>query len=63
MTVLDLIRELQSMPPHAQVRVAMYTVTGASFTTDDDEIVIYQQAEAQAVREVRYEGHWVGIYA
>jgi hypothetical protein len=63
MTVADLIRELQSMPPHAQVRVAMDRVIAASLTDDEDEIVIDQQAEAQAAREVRYEGLWVGIYA
>ncbi len=62
MTVADLIRELQSMPPHAEVRVAMETVVLLS-ELGEYEITLDQLNEAQSAKLVRYEGQFVGIYA
>ncbi len=50
MTVADLIRELQSMPPNAEIRISTL------------RIVHYEEAPPLAY-EVKYEGQFVGIYA
>lgn len=63
MTVADLIRELQTMPPNAEVRIAMDTVVVLDELAGDYEVKIAQAEEAQSVYEVKYEGRFVGIYA
>ena len=63
MTVSDLIRELQAMPPNAEVRIAMDTVVVLDELAGDYEVKIAQVEEAQPAYEVKYEGRFVGIYA
>jgi hypothetical protein len=62
MTVRELIERLQSLPTHAEVRVAMETVMFAD-EIGETEITIAQTQEAQDLRDIVYEGAFVGLYA
>lgn len=59
MTVADLIRELQAMPPGVRVRVVTGSVTVGAF--DGPEVVPLSSENATEVDEVRHMGPWVLI--